>query len=290
MLSTPTGAVDGDVDWAGARAALQVETARLTGLLRTVRRPTAHALGSWNLTELAVHVATAWAAIPALSAGDLDGVRAAIPGVVAEDATAMIEALDQLQHLTVAAVKACWDPDLAHVADRIDRDAAAYFEACRDRSPGETHQWMIRGVRFTQPTFTCHLLNETLTHARDIAHAEARSWRVDPDRARYVVEGFLLPVLARRSVDDTPGVARLQLGIRGGRRYLAEFTEAGGARIGLAENPGRADAYLSADPAAMLLARWKRVPTWRILARGGLLAWGRKPWLAARLARLAPAV
>ncbi|HEX3828428.1 MAG TPA: hypothetical protein VHV82_14275 [Sporichthyaceae bacterium] len=289
-MSKPTGPVDGGVDWAVARAALQSETARLTTMLRTVRRPTAPALGAWNLSEVAVHVATAWAVIPALAAGDLDAVRAALPGLLPPGAIAMIQTPQELAHFTVAAVKACWDPDLAAVADRIDRAAAAYLNACADRHPEQAHQWMIHGVRFTQPTFTCHLLNETITHSYDIARAERRPWRVDPDHARHVVEGFVLPVLARRAADDSPGVGHLQLRIRGGRNYLVEFTAAGGARIAAGHSTGKADAYLSADPAALLLARWRRVPTWRSLPTGGLLAWGRKPWLATRLATLAPAI
>ncbi|HEX3611636.1 MAG TPA: hypothetical protein VHU88_08125 [Sporichthyaceae bacterium] len=47
-MSNRTGPVDGGVDWALARAALQSETTRLTTMLRTVRRPTAPAPATWT--------------------------------------------------------------------------------------------------------------------------------------------------------------------------------------------------------------------------------------------------
>jgi hypothetical protein len=41
---------------------------------------------------------------------------------------------------------------------------------------------------------------------------------------------------------------------------------------------------ISADPAALLLVLYKRRSQWPAIARGKLLAWGRRPWLAFSLA------
>ncbi len=40
---------------------------------------------------------------------------------------------------------------------------------------------------------------------------------------------------------------------------------------------------ISADPAAFLLVGYGRMPLVRALLRGGILAWGRRPWLGLRL-------
>lgn len=279
----------GEVSWSGALRALEVETGRLTGLLRSVRRPSAPCLGQWDLTDTAVHVGNAWAALPPLSAGDFDAVRAAIPGVIAEDALTMINGPEDLPPLTVRAVQASPERRLDAIAATIDRNAADYLAACRIRPEQDRRGWLAPGVEFAQPTFTCHLLNETIAHAYDIARADGRDWRVEAAHARYVVEGFLLPILALGANDDGPCTGRLELRVRGGSRYLVEFT-ARGARITLAGGRIRADARLSVDAATMLLVTWNRLPLRRAVTSGGLLAWGRKPWLAPRLGALAPSV
>jgi hypothetical protein len=45
-----------------------------------------------------------------------------------------------------------------------------------------------------------------------------------------------------------------------------------------------ADVWISADPATILLVFYKRQSQWPAIARGRLLAWGRRPWLALTLA------
>jgi len=40
------------------------------------------------------------------------------------------------------------------------------------------------------------------------------------------------------------------------------------------------DVTISADPAALLLTSYRRVPLWRPLLAGKLIAWGRRPMLA----------
>jgi hypothetical protein len=40
---------------------------------------------------------------------------------------------------------------------------------------------------------------------------------------------------------------------------------------------------LSADPMAYLLVGFGRSSLWPVIARGQIFAWGRKPWLLARL-------
>jgi hypothetical protein len=40
------------------------------------------------------------------------------------------------------------------------------------------------------------------------------------------------------------------------------------------------DVRISGDPAALLLVLYRRQSPWRHIARGRLVAWGRRPWLA----------
>ena len=49
---------------------------------------------------------------------------------------------------------------------------------------------------------------------------------------------------------------------------------------------GKVDCYVRADPVALNLIAWGRMSPWPSVARGRLRAWGRKPWLAAKLTSL----
>jgi hypothetical protein len=46
------------------------------------------------------------------------------------------------------------------------------------------------------------------------------------------------------------------------------------------------DCHLSADPVDLMLVVYGRISQWGPIARGRLLAWGRKPWLGLRFKNL----
>ena len=46
---------------------------------------------------------------------------------------------------------------------------------------------------------------------------------------------------------------------------------------------GSVDCVISADPVMLLLVSYGRMPLGQALLRGGILAWGRRPWLGLRL-------
>ncbi|MFC9758451.1 hypothetical protein [Streptomyces sp. NPDC056921] len=51
--------------------------------------------------------------------------------------------------------------------------------------------------------------------------------------------------------------------------------------------PPRAyDCTIAAAPATFLLVSFRRTPIWKVIARGGTRAGGRRPWLATRLGEL----
>jgi len=56
--------------------------------------------------------------------------------------------------------------------------------------------------------------------------------------------------------------------------------------VGSVGRPPPADLRLSVDPVVFLLTSYGLMPSWKALARGGILAWGRKPWLAGPFTRL----
>ena len=149
----------------------------------------------------------------------------------------------------------------------------------------------MHGVTVPQSLFTYHLLSETIVHGYDIARAAGHRWRIDPYLAVMAVQDFLIPVLRAlpgRAVVDPAQAAHLrvsyELGIRTGDSFRFVFHD--GTLNVNASAAGSVDCHISADPVALLLVAWNRHSQWRAIATGKLLAWGRKPWLAARFKSL----
>ena len=265
----------GSVDWTRARSALEVEVRRVADLLRGVRDPTAPAVGRWNVAEVAAHLAWAWLVLPPLTV-DGDG-----------SAPALVADLWDLADVTVATVEADPERDLHVLAGRIEeraRDLLAALDADEDR---RHRRWIVEGTRVRAVTLVCHLLNETIVHGHDIARAAGVHWPISRPHAVMVVEGFLFQVLAalppRALVDQRAARglrATYQVHVRGGARHLVRFDD-GAVTVG-GTGPHRVDCHLSVDPAAMMLVVFGRRSQWHSIARGELVAWGRKPWLGPR--------
>jgi hypothetical protein len=256
-----------------AYAALSAVVPRLTALIRSIKRPERPALGEWNAGDVAVHLAHAWETLPALAAGDLGSP---------------LQHVDELSDLTTSMVRSETRPDLAGVADRIDAAAAAFLTAATVRSSDATTPWLVEGIQASTPTFACHLLNESLIHGYDIAHAERVPWSISSAHAALALTGFMFPMLGRLDAramvnqEKAAGVrAFYEIRIRRFGRVFLSFD--GGALTIEPVAPGRIDCHVSADPAALFLVMWGRENQWSEVLRGRLFAWGRKPWLGPRL-------
>jgi len=124
-----------------------------------------------------------------------------------------------------------------------------------------------------------YLLTHMLGHGYDLARALRRPHMIDARRVGLAMP-FLLSVMPR--VLD-PGAAaghraQYAIGLRGGPRFAV--TIADGAAEVVREAPERPDWWIVCEPVAFFLMALGRRGPWAAMARGGVLAWGRKPWLA----------
>jgi hypothetical protein len=262
------------VDATEARAALASVVPRLTGLIRSIRNPAAPAVGEWNAGDVAVHLAHAWEALPALASGALESP---------------LQDPSELAGFTVSRVRDDTGRDLDATAERIEAAASAYL-ATPIASNGP-RPWLFAGTALPASAFTCHLLNESLVHGRDIAHAEDRRWQIDPAHAGMAIMGFLIPAISavdpRFPVDQqhAAGVrACFDIRMRRTGRFYIVFND--GAMAIEPPSERRVDWHISADPAALFLLLWSRTSPWPGTFTGRISGWGRKPWLAMRLPRM----
>ena len=127
------------------------------------------------------------------------------------------------------------------------------------------------------------LLGEYLIHGSDIAAAVRRPFPIPRDEAALAIDGvvpistgWVDPVAARGHT------ATYEIRIRGGGTYTIVFRD---GTLEARDGPSpRADCRISANPAAFLPVLYRRRSPWRYVPTGGLIAWGRRPWLGLRLA------
>jgi uncharacterized protein (TIGR03083 family) len=258
-----------------------VAAERTVELVRSIGDPATPMRGSdWTVGEAAAHLAVVARAFAATAAG-----RPVGPAGVAPDLDDFHERLAQVNARALAAAP---DPDPALLADRLGDGIAAFLRVVAER-PGEDQvatPWYGRGVTCRLDTLTCLAIGEVVVHGYDIARALRRPWPIDPEHARLVVAG-VFPAMTPLTVDTaaTAGLhAAYELRIRGGPRFVVRFHD-GAATV---EPPaGRpVDCWISADPTALLLLGYGRTGPWGPIARGRLVAGGRRPWLALRFKRL----
>lgn len=259
------------VDWSAARRAVAEAGPRLTTVLRAARHPAAPALGGWDLTQVATHISHAADTILAMTRGGGN----------------LIENLDGLGTLTQVLVEGEGRRPLGEIADRIDVTVAAFLADMEAAGEDSSCSWLLQGSEMPLSTLTCHMLNELTVHGLDVARADGVAWPIDPSHAALILQGFVFPALHTLGRDvvvrDRAGSkqARFEVRLRGdGRVWLVfdrgELSVEGSAR-------GRVDCHLSVDPSAFLLVAWARESQWPAIAKGRLLAWGRKPWLGIEL-------
>ncbi|MFN2608646.1 MAG: hypothetical protein ABR511_12275 [Acidimicrobiales bacterium] len=262
------------VDLGAVRGAIATEAARLTALLRSVRTPSAPALGDWDLTDVAVHVSHS-----------LDVVLSTVRG-----GGPLVDDVWGLTAMSSMLVKGETTRDLAAIADRIGATVAQLLAVLPATGGGELRAWLVQGVDLPVSALACQALEELVVHGRDVARAEGAAWPVGRAEAALLLEGFLFPslgVLGRSMVDQqaAAGVrAAYDVRLRGGGGAVLRFDDGDLAVTGRGAGP--VDCHLSADPVAFLLVSWGRTSQWPAIARGRLLAWGRRPWLGLRLRSL----
>jgi uncharacterized protein (TIGR03083 family) len=137
-------------------------------------------------------------------------------------------------------------------------------------------------------TFLSYMLTHLLQHGCAIARALREDLPVEPGHIELVLP-FL--TLAMPVVADKTAIGGLdacvEVRFRGGPRLAVTFEK--GVPTVSSSPPRRVDCYVSADPVAFFLVAMGLTGPWGAIARGKIVSWGRKPWLAMTLPSFFPA-
>lgn len=184
------------------------------------------------------------------------------------------------------------EANAAGIAAAPTRDPVAQAEAIRAgaddlvsayRTHGAAPVVWSGGLVLPGPAVAALAANECLIHGLDLARALKRRWPIADADSTIALRG-LLPVLPRFVSERAAGFrGTYAIRFRGDATFRFAFDD---GTLTITEGDGPADCRLSAAPTAFNLSGYKRVPLWRAAASGGIVAYGRKPWLGFRFPTL----
>lgn len=265
------------IDLESTRTALAAAAVRSGGVVGVIDAPARATRGlTWSLAETASHVVLGLRLYTDSVRGDLDRWRGLIP----EDVPAFH---DRLAAVTAKGLGMVPERDPATLAGLIG-DAVGDFLAASAGLPPDrpvATPWYGEGVSLSLGEATALLLGEQLVHGRDLAVTLRRPWPISRAEALLVVPAAtaMMPraIRAEATRDLELTVA---FHLRGGPGFAIRVVRGTAAREPLGLH--RPDCHIRFDPVAFLLVGYGRLSPWAALARGGAIAYGRRPWIALR--------
>jgi hypothetical protein len=173
--------------------------------------------------------------------------------------------------------------DGTRLAERIVEWTRAYVQA----ASGAPSDLAVLTPMGTMGVDTCsaYMLTHLMMHGWPIAQALHKSNPFGPQEVEQSLAfiTYVMPAI----VDEEAArgfTACYDVHFHGGPRLAFMFDE---GQLTVASAPARrVDCHISADPVAFLLVGAGMVGQWGQIARGRLMTWGRKPWLALKFTGL----
>ncbi|GAA3484484.1 maleylpyruvate isomerase family mycothiol-dependent enzyme [Streptomyces yanii] len=168
------------------------------------------------------------------------------------------------------------------LAAMIVAQAAAFLGAAEHRAPDEPVETPLGSMDLA--ALGSYLLTHMLGHGYDLARALGRPHMLDRSRVELSMP-FMLTVMPRVVSAACAGLtARFDIRLRGGSRFGVIVTD---GAVTVERGPvSRPDCTILIEPVTFLLIALGRCDPWGAIARGRVLTWGRKPWLAPRFPTL----
>jgi uncharacterized protein (TIGR03083 family) len=265
------------LDREAARAAIGAAAERFTELLRDIDDIERPAAGTdWTVAETAAHVSIVLTAFSAAIAAE--------PQALTPEQYLEADFPTRLAAANAATIAMVDHTAAERLAELITAGAQRFLELVATADPKMQCEtaWYGSGRTRTPDCLTALALSELTVHGHDIATGTGRPWPISAEHAKLIL-GTVCPQMSPLVVRPGAGgraPVTYEVRLRGnGPRYVIRVAN-GTAEVRAAGE--RVDCVISADPVTYLLVVYGRMPLGRALLRGGMLAWGRRPWLGLR--------
>lgn len=265
------------LDREAARAAINAAAGRFSALLREsddIERPAGGT--DWTVAETAAHVSVVLTGFSAAIAGE--------PQALSPEHYLDADFPTRLADSNAATNAMVDNTDAARLAEVITAGAQRFLELAAVADPQMEcgTPWYGQGRTRSVDCLTALALGELTVHGRDIAIGTGRPWPISAEHAKLIV-GTVCPEMSPLVVRPEAGrdaPLTYEVRLRGnGPRYVVRVAD-GTAEVFAVGGP--VDCVISADPVTYLLVVYGRMSVRRALLHGGMLAWGRRPWLGLR--------
>ncbi|MDQ0956155.1 uncharacterized protein (TIGR03083 family) [Streptomyces sp. B4I13] len=224
----------------------------------------------WTVGETAAHLALANGLMADLASGQERPYGDGTPhGLAAANAQSLVEFPERTAK-----------PLAAMIVEQADVFLNAVDRAVADGTAGRTLATPLGPM--DQDILASYMLTHMLGHGYDLARGLHRPHMINEIRVGLCLP-FLKTAMPRVTAASTL-TARYTVRVRGGAAFGVTFTD--GTVEVLPDPPERSDCTILTEPVAFLLIALGRLGPWQAMARGAVLAWGRKPWLAPRFPTL----
>jgi uncharacterized protein (TIGR03083 family) len=265
------------LDRAAARAAISATALRFAALIGETDDVTGQVTGTdWTVAETAAHVSVVF--------GGFSAAIAREPQRLAHDQYLDADFPTRLAATNAAANAMVDHTDAGRLVNLITAETQRFLRLTRAADPRAECEtpWYGAGRTRTPDCLTALALGELIVHGYDIAMATGRPWPISTELATLIVGTVcpeMSPLVVRPEAGRTAPVS-FEIRLRGnGPRYVVAIDD-GTADVRAVGGP--VDCVISADPVTYLLVVYGRMSLRRALIGGGLLAWGRRPWLGMR--------
>ena len=249
-----------DIDWDLARERVRDSAHKLVALMGSTTDPGRVAVGYWTVGDLSAHLVQVFGNFSLMARGGVSPMP---------DQRKIAEEHDDY-------LRAHPERDPHVLAAGVERAVDEVLGAAESMSPNDPINWH-GGIRIPAAVLLALMVDEAIVHGWDIARAEHRDWPIAPLDAILSAKGLVS--VAPNFLTQKGRETRASFGIRlrGDGRITFRFT-GGEARVSSYDD-GPVDCRISAAPVEFLLVGAGRIGILGPIAKGKMVAYGKKPWL-----------